>query len=63
MRFTLRQRKFNFTGEDTLTEKVVVHLNVLSSGVEYGVLRKLDAAQVVAIDRHRIGDLLLQVLK
>ena len=31
-------RKFNFTREDTLADKVVVHLNVLSPGVEDGVL-------------------------
>ena len=30
--------KFDFTGEDTLTDKMLVHLNVLSPGVEYGVL-------------------------
>ena len=32
-------RKFNFIGEDTLADKVVVHLNVLSLGMEDGVLR------------------------
>ena len=31
--------KFNFTREDTLADKVVVHLNVLSPGMEYRVLR------------------------
>ena len=31
--------KFDFTGEDTLTHKMVVDLNVLSLGVEYRVLR------------------------
>ena len=31
--------KFDFTREDTLTDKVIVHLNVLSPGVEDGVLR------------------------
>ena len=30
--------KFDFTGEDMLADKVVMHLNVLSSGVEDGVL-------------------------
>ena len=30
--------KFNFTREDTLADKVVVHLNVLSLGVEDGFL-------------------------
>ena len=32
-------RKLNFTTEDRLVEKVVKHLNVLSLGVEDGVLR------------------------
>ena len=32
-------RKFNFTGEDMLVDKVIVHLNVLSPGVEDRVLR------------------------
>ena len=56
-------RKFNFTGEDKLADKVVVHLNVLISGVEDGVLRKLDAAEVVTVDRRRIRHLHLQILK
>ena len=42
---------------------MVVHLNVLSLGVEDGVLRKLDAAKVVAIDRRRIGHVHKQILK
>ena len=46
-----------------LTEKMVVHLNMLSLGVEDGVLRELDAAEVFAIDHRRIGHLLLQILK
>ena len=31
------KHKFDFTREDTRTDKVVVHLNVLSPGVEDGV--------------------------
>ena len=46
-----------------LMDKMVVHLNVLSPCVENGVLRELDAAQVVAVDRRRIKNLLLQILK
>ena len=42
---------------------MIVHLNVLSPGVEDGVLRELDATEIVAIDRRRIGHLLLQILK
>ena len=30
---------FNFTGEDKIVDKVVVHLNVLGPGMEDGVLR------------------------
>ena len=55
--------KFNFTRKDTLTNKMVVHLNVFSPGVENGVLRELDAAEVVVVDRRRIRHLLLQILK
>ena len=31
--------KFDFTGEDTLANKAVLHINVLSPSVEDGVLR------------------------
>ena len=55
--------KFDITRKDTLTDKVVVHLNVLGPCVEDGVLRELDDAEVVAVDRRRIGHLLLQILK
>ena len=55
--------KFDFTIKDTLTDKMIVHLNVLGPGVEDGVLRELDVVEVVAVDRRRIGDLLLQILK
>ena len=44
-------------------DKVVVHLNVLSLGVEDGVLRLLDVAEVVIVDRCRIRHLHLQILK
>ena len=37
---------------------MVVHINVLSSGVEDGILRKLDVDEVVAVDRRRIGHLM-----
>ena len=55
--------KFDFTREDTLADKFVVHLNVLSSGVEDGVLHKLDVAEVVAVDRRQIRHLHLQILQ
>ena len=47
--------KFDFTREDMLKGKMIVHLNVLS--LEYGVLRKLDAIEVVIVYRRRIGHL------
>ena len=43
-------------------DKMVVHLNVLSPGMEDEVLRKLDAAEVVIVDRRRIRHLHLQIL-
>ena len=46
--------KFDFTGKDTLTDEMVVHLNVLGPCVENGVFRELDAVEVVAVDRRRI---------
>ena len=51
--------QFDFTGKDPLTDKIIMHLNVLSSGVEYRVFRKVDAAEVVAIDCRRIRHLYL----
>ena len=42
-------RKFNFTREDMLANKVIVHLNVLSPGVEEGILRKMDVVEVVTV--------------
>ena len=55
--------KFDFTREDTHTNKMIVHLNVLSPGMEYEVRRYMDVVEVIAVDRRRIGHLLLQVLK
>mgnify|MGYP007130484101 CR=1 FL=1 len=42
---------------------MVVHLNVLGLGVEDGVLRKFDAAEVVAVDCRQFGHLQLQILE
>mgnify|MGYP007130558494 CR=1 FL=1 len=42
-------RKFNFTRKDTLADRVVVHLNVLSQGMEDGVLRKLELLRLSQI--------------
>ena len=46
--------KFDFTRKDTLTDRMVVHLNVLGPCVENGVFRELDAAKIVLVDRRRI---------
>ena len=54
---------FDFTLEDTLTNKVVVHLNVLSPGVKDGALRTLDIVEVVKVDCCRIEHLHLQILQ
>ena len=54
--------KFDFTRKDMLTDKMVVHLNVLGPCLENGVLRELAAAEVVVVDRRWIGLLLLQIL-
>ena len=54
--------KFDFTRKDTLTDKMVVHLNMLGPCVKNGVFRELDTAEVVVVDRRRIRHLLLQVL-
>ena len=46
--------KFDFTRKDTLSDEMVVHLNVLGPRVKNWML--LD---VVTVDRRRIGHLLL----
>ena len=53
--------QFDFTSEDTLTDKMIVHLNVLGPGVEDRVLCKVDTAKVVTKDRRRIRQLYLQI--
>ena len=55
--------KFHLTKNDSLSEKMVVHLNVLFPGVEDGVLGKLDVAEVVVVNRRRIRHLHLQILE
>ena len=46
--------QFDFIRENKLADEVVMHLNVLGPGVENGILRELDAAEAVAVDRRRI---------
>jgi hypothetical protein len=55
--------QFDFTGKDTLPDKMVMHLDVLCPCVKDRVLRKLDAAEVVGVDHHRIRHLLIQILE
>ena len=55
--------QFDFIGKDTLADKVVVHLNVLGSGMEDGVLCKLDVVEVVAVDRRQIRYFHFQILE
>jgi hypothetical protein len=55
--------QFDFTGEDTLPDEMVVHLDVLHPCVKYGVFRELNAAEVVTLDHRRIRHLLMQVLE
>ena len=43
--------KFNFTAQNLLMHKVIVHFYVLCLSMEYGVLGKLYDAYVVAIDQ------------
>ena len=53
--FTIRQNihKFDFTKENLLADKMIVHLNVLCPGVKDGVLSYLDVADIVTIYRCR----------
>ena len=46
-----------------LTDKRIVHLNVLGPSVEDGALRKLDVAEVIEVYRRWIGHLHLQILE
>ena len=55
--------EFDFTREDTIVDKMVVHLNVLSLRVEDGGFHKLYTAEVVAVDRRRIKRVHLQILE
>ena len=48
-------QQFHFTREYTFTNKMVMHLNMLSSGVKDRILHLVDVAMVVAVDHNRIG--------
>ena len=57
-----KAKKFDFSGEDSLVDKMIVHLDVLCSGVEEGVLRKLDVAEVGIVYHCWLGHLYMQIL-
>ena len=46
--------KFDFTRNDTLTDEMILHLNVLGLCVEDKVFREMDFAKVVVVYRRRI---------
>ena len=43
--------KFNFTAQDLLAHRVIMHLNVLCGSMEYRVLGQLHTANVVVVDQ------------
>ena len=55
--------KFDFIREDMLTDKVIVHLNVLGPGMEDRVLHYVDVDEVVVVDHRQIRHLHLQILQ
>ena len=46
--------EIDFPVLNALTNEMVVHFNMFSSGVEHGVTRKVDAAHIVVEDANRI---------
>ena len=55
--------KFNLTTKDLLTEKMIVHLNVLCLGMKDGVSSELYVAYVFAIDQNQGRYLDLAILQ
>jgi hypothetical protein len=55
--------QFHFTGENTLLDEMVMHLDVLRPCVKDRVFRELNAAKVVAMDCRRFRHLLMQLLE
>ena len=54
---SLNESPFNFTIEDTLAHKMIMHMYVLCASMEARVLGKLNTSHVVAINRNRVGDM------
>ena len=48
--------EINFPGLNALTNEMVVHFDMFSSGMEHGVASEVDAAHIVAEDADRIHD-------
>ena len=46
----------NFSGLDALADEVVVHFDVFSPRVKYGVMREVDTTHVVAVQAYWIFD-------
>ena len=55
--------KFDFTGEDSLPDEMIVRLNVLGPGMEDWVLCKLDVVEVVAVYGCQFARLHSQILQ
>ena len=47
--------EFDFTPQDPLMHKVIMHLDVLCASMENGVLGQLQVANIVVVDRNRSG--------
>jgi hypothetical protein len=55
--------QFDFTGEDTLLDEMIVHFDMLRPCLKNRVFRELNAVEVVEVDHRRIRHLLMQVLE
>ena len=55
--------EIDFPGLNALTNEVVVHFNMFSSGVEHGVASEVDAAHIVVEDANKVRNGNAQVLQ
>ena len=55
--------RFDFTTQDPLAHKVIMHLDVLCASMEHGVLGQLHATNVVLVDRDQNRHYDLEVLQ
>ena len=63
MSISLNKQQFHFTIENSLVHKVVMHFDVLHPSIEEDVFSELNAAEIVTIDCHWIGNFHLQILQ